>query len=74
MRPTSHNPEPDKSYEIILGKGIKVTTDKKSRTRVVNFPFEFPDGSPGVMIICKVKDEEWIPNSDIFSININFRQ
>lgn len=65
---------PIKSYEVTLGKGLKVTKDAKSRTRVVNFPFEFPDETRGVMIICKIKDEEWIPSEDIRSINIIFNQ
>lgn len=71
--PTEQNPDPYKSYEVILGKGLKVTQDKKSRTRVVSFPFEFPDESRGVIIVCKVKDEEWVPSQDIVSININFK-
>ncbi len=62
-----------KSYEVILGKGLKVIKDAKSRTRVVNFPFEFPDDTRGVIIVCKVKDEDWIPSNDIDSKNINFK-
>lgn len=62
-----------KSYQVVLGKGLKVTTDKKSKTRVVSFPFEFPDQNPGVIIICRVKDEEWIPAEDIISVKIEFK-
>ena len=62
-----------KSHEIILGKNVKVTTDRNSKTRVVNFPFDFPNGDMGVLIVCKVKNADWIPSDDIVSININFK-
>lgn len=64
---------PVKSHEIILGKGLKVIADKKSKTRVVSFPFEFPDETQGVIIVCRVKDEDWVPSADIFSINVEFK-
>lgn len=62
-----------KSYEVILGGNLKVTMDKKSRTRVVSFPFEFPDETRGVVIIIRAKDEEWIPMNDIKSFDIKFK-
>lgn len=61
-----------KSHEIILGKNVKVTVDKKSKTRIASFPFEFPDDSKGVLIICRVKDEDWKIHEAIKSINIEF--
>ena len=73
IKATIPTPAPAKSYEIILGKGLKVTKDKKSGTRVVNFPFEFPDETRGVIILCRVKDDEWVPSEDIESITINFK-
>lgn len=64
-----------KSHELILGKNIKVTTDKNSRTRVISLPFDFrdEDESRGVVIICKVKDEEWVPADEIEKIVIHFK-
>ncbi len=73
MTPTITNPTPHKNYEIILGKGVKVTMDKRSKTRVVHFPFEFPDGSPGALILCKVKNEDWVPHEEVLSVQINFK-
>ncbi len=67
------NPNKPNSYEIVIGNKVKVITDRKSKSRVVNFPFEFPDGSNGVIILCRVKDEEWVPSTDISSITINFK-
>jgi hypothetical protein len=66
------NPPNSKTYEIIVGPKIKVTVDTRSKTRVINFPFEFPDGTKGVAIICRVKDEEWVPNTEIKSIKLTF--
>jgi len=63
----------NKEYEIVLGPRLKVTQDKKSNARVINFPFEFPDGERGVLIVCRLEDSEWIPVQDIKSIIINFK-
>lgn len=62
-----------KSYELIIGKGVKSTIDKHSRTRVVSFPFEFPDETRGVIIICKVKNKDWTPSDDITSLELKFK-
>lgn len=61
-----------KQYVITLGSKVKVQEDKKSKSRVVNFPFEFTDGTHGVLIVVRVKDEEWKPHQDINNIHINF--
>lgn len=60
------------TQEIILGPKLKVLTDKKSKCRVINFEFELPDGEQAGLIICRLKDEEWVPIDDIKSIYINF--
>lgn len=65
-------PNPIKTYEILLGDKVKVTVDKKSKTRVINFPFEFPDGIPGVIVICRIKDTEWQPSKTISKVTIDF--
>lgn len=61
------------SYEIVIGDKVKVATDKKSKARVVNFPFEFPDGENGMIIVCRLQDDEWTPSHDIQSITVNFK-
>lgn len=65
-------PDNINQYSITLGNKVKTTKDTKSRSRVINFPFEFPDNTKGVIIILRLKDEEWIPNEDINSILIKF--
>lgn len=62
-----------KTFEAFIGPKIKVHTDVKSKTRVINFPFDFPNDEKGVIIICRLTDEDWIPSKDIISININFK-
>jgi hypothetical protein len=62
-----------KTFEAFIGPKIKVQTDVKSKTRVINFPFDFPNDDKGVIIICRLTDEDWIPSKDIISININFK-
>ena len=56
-----------------IGPYAKVTVDPISKARIVSFPFEFPDGSDGLVILCKVKDVDWKPSKEIANININFK-
>lgn len=58
----------------MLGPKTKVAKDNKSKARVINFPFDFPSEDQGVIIVCRLKDEEWIPVNDIKSIIINFNE
>lgn len=66
------NSQKPNSYEIIVGPKVQVTQDKKSRSRVVSFPFEFPDGEKGAMIILRLKDEDWNPKENLKSVTLNF--
>jgi hypothetical protein len=58
------------SYELIVGNKVKTIKDKKSKSRVANFPFDFADGTKGVVVVIRLKDEDWNPSYDIKSINI----
>jgi hypothetical protein len=62
-----------KQYIIEIGSNVKVTVDAKSKSRVINTPFEFPDGTKGILVLIKIKDESWVPNKDIKNIQINFQ-
>ena len=66
------NPSKPNSYEIIVGPKVQVAQDKKSRSRVISFPFEFPDGEKGAIIVLRLKDEDWVPKETLTSINLNF--
>lgn len=63
---------PIRTYDFLLGDNVKVTEDKRSKARIANFPFEFPDGTRGILIVLKVKDEPWKPLKDIKSLHIHF--
>jgi hypothetical protein len=67
-------PLPVNSHEIFVGKNVKVTVDNKSRTKIINFPFEFPDGGRGVLIMCRVNIGDWVPHEEISSVEIKFKQ
>lgn len=60
------------SVETVVGRQTKVIRDPKSKARVMNFPFDFPDDEKGVVIICRIKDDEWTPSDDISSVVIVF--
>lgn len=62
-----------KTHTTLIGPKVKVIEDKRTKTRIANFPFEFPNGDNGVLIVCKVKNEEWVPAKEIISITINFK-
>lgn len=62
-----------KTFEIFVGPKTRVTTDPKSKTKVINFPFDFPDKEKGVLIVCRLSDGEWIPANDIAEIAIVFK-
>lgn len=52
---------------------VTVTTDTRSRARVISFPFLFPGGADGALIVCRLKDEKWVPSDEIKDILINFK-
>jgi len=61
-------------YELIIGPNLKVAKDKKSKSRVATIPFEFPDKTNGVIIMVRIKDEDWVPANTIKSIKITFNE
>lgn len=64
--------ETNKTEEFLLGPNVKVTSDKRSGSKVISLPFDFPDETRGILIVCRVRDEEWVPMNDIKSITIEF--
>lgn len=61
------------TYSTEVGPHVKVTIDKKSNARVISFPFEFPDGTDGIAIICKMTQLDWKPNQEIERVIVNFK-
>lgn len=61
------------TYSTEVGPRVKVTIDKKSNARVISFPFEFPDGTDGIAIVCKMTVLDWKPSEEIERVIINFK-
>ena len=61
------------TYSTEVGPNVKVTIDKKSGARVISFPFEFPDGTDGIAIVCKMTQLDWKPNKELSNIIITFK-
>jgi hypothetical protein len=62
------------TYSTEVGPNVKVTIDKKSGARVISFPFEFPDGTDGIAIVCKMTQLDWKPSKEIERIVITFKE
>jgi hypothetical protein len=62
-----------KTQEFFIGPKIRVTEDKKSKSRIINFPFDFPDDTKGCIIILRLADEEWTPSNDITKITLDMK-
>ena len=62
-----------KTQEFFIGPKIRVTEDKKSKSRIINFPFDFPDETKGCIIILRLADEEWVPSNDISRVIIEMK-
>lgn len=56
-----------------IGEKTKISIDKKSGARVMSLPFEFPDGTDGIVIICKMTQLPWKPSDEILNLNVNFK-
>lgn len=51
---------------------IAVYADSKTGARTIALPFRLPDKTSAVVMICKLKDEVWMPHKEIKSITINY--
>lgn len=60
------------SLVVEIPKTVSVFEDAKSKARTVAFPIDYPDGSHGVIILTRLKDEVWVPSKSIESIVINY--
>lgn len=63
-----------KQEEVIIPNRLQTFEDKKTGVRTVSFPFTFPDGTPGISSITRLKKGAWEPSDDIKSVIINFNE
>ncbi len=58
--------------QIQIKEGIKVFKDKKTSARTIAIPFRLPDNSSAVLMVTRLKDEEWKPETTIKNLTINY--
>lgn len=57
--------------EIVIPERISTYIDVKTGARTLALPFQFADGVSGVLMICRLSSEEWIPAEKIEKIQIH---
>jgi hypothetical protein len=61
------------SAQIDIPEKLIPQTDKKSGAKSVYFPFQFPSGENGALVVIKLVKMGWIPINDIENILIKFK-
>lgn len=61
-----------KNQELNLKTGIKVFKDKKTSARTIAIPFRLSDNESAVLMVTRLKDEEWKPEKEISKITITY--
>lgn len=61
------------SAQIDIPEKLLPITDKKSGAKSVYFPFQFPSGENGAIVLIKLVKMGWEPSTDISDIKINFK-
>lgn len=59
--------------EVFIGEDISVAQDNVTHYPFIGFPFSFPDGTKGQIVVIRLKDEVWKPAKTMSSISINFK-
>ncbi len=60
------------SAEIEIPEKVLPQTDKKTGAKSVYFPFQFPSGENGAIVVIKLVKMGWVPKDDIKKIKIDF--
>lgn len=58
---------------IEVPPGLAVIKDKKTGAKSVYFPFQFPDGEMGAIIVTRLVKMGWKPEDSISTIKIDFK-
>ncbi len=61
------------SAQIDIPPNLLPQTDKRTGAKSVYFPFQFPSGENGAIVLIKLVKMGWIPNDDIENIIIKFK-
>jgi hypothetical protein len=58
--------------EVKLPSEPRVFVDAKTNARTLTLPVRLEDGTSAVLMLCRLKDEQWFPEKEIKSITINY--
>lgn len=58
--------------ELTIHESTAVFTDSKTNARTIALPFRLPDGTSAVLMVCRLKDDVWVPSKEIKSIKITY--
>lgn len=61
-----------KKQELKIKEGTKVFSDPKTHAKTIAIPFRLPDTTAAVLMVTRLKDEEWEPNRIIKKIDITY--
>ena len=62
-----------KIKEIIIPPAHPVFEDTKSGARTIAFPIVFPDNSDGVLMVTRLKNQDFEPAKLIEKITVNYK-
>lgn len=62
-----------KKQEISIKDTTKVFIDGKTEARSIALPFRLPDASSAVLIVTRLKKEDWLPGKEIDKIVIHYK-
>lgn len=61
-----------KKQKLKIKTGTKVFSDPKTHAKTIAIPFRLPDDSAAVLMICRLKEDEWNPEKIIKKIDITY--
>ena len=63
-----------KKQELKIKEGTKVFSDPKTHAKTIAIPFRLPDTTAAVLMVCRLKDEDWSPSKEIDKIVIDYKK
>ncbi len=66
-------PVPGSIVTFGIPKGVPITTDKKTGSKFMQIPFNYPNGNKGVLAVIHISKDKWKPDEVIESITIKYK-
>ena len=64
----------ERTEEFIIPARVSVFEDKRTDAKTLAMPFQFPDGTNGVVMISRLTKLGWTPSNDVARIVIYFKK